>query len=134
MFCMTYLWHVHVVNEVDECLCAGGTIVSASFLLERFLKDALQHHRRRVEVERHVGDHVGFGQTQKLVVHEYGLASTSGRHQHHWTVHLDEHVDEESHSRRLRRRHQCRLQRTQTHIKHTSDTHQTHIREETVSK
>ena len=38
---LIHFGHVHVVNEVDESLSARGTVVSASFLLQRLLEHTL---------------------------------------------------------------------------------------------
>jgi len=54
------LWHVHVVDEVDETLGARRTVVAAGLLLQRLLQHVLQHFRRCVEVEGHINGHPVF--------------------------------------------------------------------------
>ena len=33
-------WHIDIINEVYQLLCARWTIITTSFLLQRFLKDS----------------------------------------------------------------------------------------------
>ena len=103
------LRHVHVVDEVDELLVAGWSEVASGLLLERLLKDTLQHLGRGVEVERHVGDGVVLAELRQLVVNDDRLAEPGVADQHHWPLHLHQHVHEEADSRRLARVHQRRL-------------------------
>lgn len=50
-----HLRHVHIINEIDQFLCAWRTKTSTRFLLQWFFHHFLQHHGRGVVVEGNSG-------------------------------------------------------------------------------
>ena len=50
-----HLWHVHVIDEVDQFLGTGRAVVAPGLLLQRLLHHFLQHQRGGVVVERKGG-------------------------------------------------------------------------------
>lgn len=97
-----YLRHVHVIDKVDKVLCTRRTVVSSSLLFKRLFHDVLQYLRRRIKVERNVGDHVVvLRQTTHSVMDENRLASPGGADQHDWTLALQQHIDEVAKACRL---------------------------------
>lgn len=58
-----HLGHVHVIDEIDQLFGSWWTVCLASFLLQRFLHDLLQHHGGRIVVEGEGGDQHVFTET-----------------------------------------------------------------------
>ncbi len=56
------------------------TIISSSLLLQRFLKDALQHLGGRVEVEGYIRDQEVLGEAIQFVTHQHSFTSSSITH------------------------------------------------------
>ena len=96
-----YLRHVHIVDEIDQTFGAGRAVVTAGFLLQRFLEHALQHLRRGVEVEGHVGHQEILAQAVEFVLEQDGFTRTRVTHQHDRTFVLDQTVQEITDTRRL---------------------------------
>ena len=110
MLTIRYLWHVHVVNEIDEFLVPRWSVVASGLFLERLFEHALQHLGRRVKVERHVRDGVFLAELRQFVVDDHRLAESRVADQHHRSLQFDQHVHEEADTCRLRRVNQRRLQ------------------------
>ena len=105
-----HLWHVHVVDEVDEIFRPGRAVVSSGLLLERFLHHMLKYLGCCVEVERDVGDYVVvIGQTAHSVVDQHRLTGPSSSYQHHGPLPQQQQVEEISNSCCLCRVNQRRL-------------------------
>lgn len=114
---LLYLWHVHVINEVDEIFSSWRTVVSSGLLLERFLHHVLQYLGSRVEVERNVGDHVVvLRQTADSIIDEHCLTGTCSTDEHHRPLPEQQQVEEVANARRLRCVHQRRLQHSTVDI------------------
>ena len=64
----SFKWPMLLTQEVDQFLVSRRTVVLSSFLLQRLLKDLLQHLGGVVVVERHVGHHVVLVQLGQLLV------------------------------------------------------------------
>ena len=82
------------MDVLQYLLVARRPIVLAGLFLQRLLQDLLQHLRRRVVVEGHVGHHVIVAQLRELLVDQDGLAAPRGAHEHHRLSQVDQQVQE----------------------------------------
>ena len=98
---LVHLGHVHVVQEVDELLAAGRTVVLTGLLLQRLLNDLLGHLGAVVEVEGDIGHSVLLVQVAESLIEHESLARAGQPYEHEGELAVHQHVDEILHPDRL---------------------------------
>ena len=88
------LWHVQIIDEVDELVLTWRSIVDASLLLQLRLKDLLERQHIGEVVEVDVQAHDPLGLRRELTLHECGLTSTGGTDEHDGRAESKHHVEE----------------------------------------